>query len=92
MTGTTAHRVATLWRMTWEGNALACSVYRAGDRLRLQVESPTAVVITETFDLQPRVLGRARLLREALKRRGWQDISQDPSDQVTRDTDDATPT
>ena len=41
----------------------------------LSVESPTAVVITERFDLQPRALARAHALRDALTRRGWTEPS-----------------
>ena len=64
-------RVATLWELAWNGNQLSCVVNRTNDGFELSVESPTAVVITERFDLQPRAMARAHALRDALKRRGW---------------------
>ena len=68
-------RLATLWSLAWKGDRLACIVYRSSDgRLQLRVESPGAVVIEERFELQPRMLARARALREALKRRGWEEV------------------
>jgi hypothetical protein len=39
----------------------------------LRIESPDAVVMTERFDLQPRMLARVKMLRAALMRRGWED-------------------
>jgi hypothetical protein len=68
--------LATLWHLTWNGDRLSCVVYRGGDgRMQLRVESGDAVVIDERFELQPRMLARAQALREALKRRGWEEIS-----------------
>jgi hypothetical protein len=67
--------LATLWNLTWNGDRLACVVYRGADgRMQLRVESDDAVVIDERFELQPRMLARAQALREALKRRGWEDV------------------
>jgi hypothetical protein len=40
----------------------------------LRVESESAVMISERFDLRPRMLARAQALRQALKRRGWQEV------------------
>jgi hypothetical protein len=66
-------RLATLWDLRWDDDRLACVVYRTSDGLRLSIESANAVVLSEGFDLQPRALAKARALRDALKRRGWQD-------------------
>jgi hypothetical protein len=65
--------LATLWKLTWDTSFLACVVYRTADGLRLKIESSDAVILSEGFDLQPRELARARALRDALKRRGWQE-------------------
>jgi hypothetical protein len=67
--------LATLWNLAWNGDRLACVVYRSSDgRMQLRVESDDAVVIDERFELQPRMLARAQALREALKRRGWEEV------------------
>jgi hypothetical protein len=67
--------LATLWRLAWNGDRLACVVYRGGDgRLQLRVEVAETVIVDEHFELQPRMLARARALREALKRRGWEEV------------------
>ena len=68
-------RIATLWRLTWEQQKLACVVYRTKKGLRLSIESPETVMLTEGFYLEPRALARARALRDALKRRGWQEAN-----------------
>ena len=65
--------VATLWRLAWQDEQLSCDVYRHGAELQLRLQSPTAVILTEAFDLQPRAMARAHALRDALKRRGWID-------------------
>ena len=70
--------VATLWRLTWDGSALRCEVYRAGSGFQLAIESAAATILTEAFDLKPRALARAQALRESLKRRGW--VEQPPGD------------
>jgi hypothetical protein len=65
--------VAVLWRLQLNGSRIACRVYRDGARLQLCVESATAVIVREPFELEPRAVARARMLRENLKRRGWID-------------------
>jgi hypothetical protein len=66
-------RIATLWQLAWQNDRLSCAIYRHGPRLELHIESPTAVIVTEQFDFEPRSLARAHAVRDALKRRGWQD-------------------
>jgi hypothetical protein len=68
-------QVATLWTLVWNQDSLACVVYRTPDGFRLSVESRTAVIVTERFDLEPRALARAQALREALKRRAWREAT-----------------
>jgi hypothetical protein len=65
--------VAVLWRLQLNGSHIVCRVYRDGARLQLCVESPTAVIVREPFELEPRAVARARMLCESLKRRGWVD-------------------
>ena len=65
--------VAVLWRLQLNDSRIACRIYRAGARLHLCVESATAVIVREPFELEPRAVARARMLRENLKRRGWVD-------------------
>ena len=65
--------VATLWQLAWDDDRLSCSVYRNRDGLQLRVESLTAVILSEPFELQPRSLARMQALRESLKRRGWRE-------------------
>jgi hypothetical protein len=65
--------LAVLWRLQLNDSRIACRVYRDGGRLQLCVESATAVIVREPFELEPRAVARARLLRENLKRRGWID-------------------
>ena len=65
--------LATLWSLSWNGDRVSCVVYRTRTGMLLRVESSGAVMITERFDLQPKMLARAQALRQALKRRGWQD-------------------
>lgn len=71
---TSARPVATLWKLAWEGSSVACVVYRSGAGLQLRLESPTATILNEAFDMQPRALARAQALRASLKRRGWNDV------------------
>jgi hypothetical protein len=66
-------QLATLWSLSWNGDRLSCVVYRTHAGMLLRVESADAVMITERFELQPKMLARAQALRDALKRRGWQD-------------------
>jgi len=68
-------RVALLWQLAWNDDRLWCSVYRDQGQLHLSVESKTAVIVEERFDLEPRALARAQALRTALKRRGWKEAS-----------------
>jgi hypothetical protein len=70
-------KLATLWHLAWDDERLACRIYRADEGMQLKIESADAVVITESFDLQPRALARAQALRDALKRRGWRDADAD---------------
>ena len=66
--------VATLWQLGLAKDRLFCTIYRGDEGLQLRVETATAVIFTEPFDLQPRMLARTRALRASLKRHGWQDI------------------
>ena len=69
--GTRPRPVATLWQLMWNDARLLCTVHRDTDGLQLRLESPTAVIFSEPFELQPRMFARTQLLRESLKRRGW---------------------
>jgi hypothetical protein len=70
-----ARLVATLWQLAWNDDRLVCVVYRHGGRFHLSLESPSGVIMTEQFDLQPRSLARAHALRDSLKRRGWHELA-----------------
>lgn len=70
--------VATLWQLALKEDQLFCTVYRHGDGFQLRLESPTAVILIEPFELQPRMLARTEALRASLKRRGWQDALPPP--------------
>ena len=72
---TLSRPVATLWRLALNHESLRCVIYRDARGMQLRVESATAVIVTEPFDLQPRALARSRVLRESLKRRGWTETS-----------------
>ena len=74
---TSVERVATLWQLAWNDTRLSCVIYRERGGLLLCIESATAVVLTERFELQPRALARANGLRDGLKRRGWRDLDAD---------------
>ncbi|HEX5109518.1 MAG TPA: hypothetical protein VFV95_13770 [Vicinamibacterales bacterium] len=63
--------VATLWELDWDDTRVSCAVYRHRDGFELRVSSPTAVIVAEQFQLQPRALARAHALRDQLTRRGW---------------------
>ena len=65
--------VATLWQLAWDDDRLSCTVYCNTDGLQLRLESPTAIILSEPFELQPRGLARMQALRESLKCRGWRD-------------------
>lgn len=66
--------VATLWRLALDDDRLSCRVYRHADGFELRLETSTAVILAERFDLQPRMLARTEALRASLTRRGWRDI------------------
>jgi hypothetical protein len=66
--------VATLWQLALDGNRVFCTVYRHETGLQLRIESPTAVIFSERFELQPRTFARTQALRDSLKRRGWKDL------------------
>ena len=65
--------VATLWQLALKDDRLFLTVYRNEEGLQLQLESRTAVILTEAFDMQPRMLARTQALRNSLKRHGWTD-------------------
>lgn len=66
-----AQPVATLWQLALNDDRLSCTVYRHPDGFELRLESPTTVILTEPFELQPRMLARTEALRASLTRRGW---------------------
>jgi hypothetical protein len=63
--------VATLWQLTFKNERVCCNIYRDGQALQLRVESPSAVIVDEPFELMPRMLARTQALRASLVRRGW---------------------
>jgi hypothetical protein len=65
--------IATLWRLALNDDRIACNVYRQSDGYELRLESPTAVILAERFDLQPRMVARTERLRASLTRRGWRE-------------------
>lgn len=65
--------LAVLWELEWNGSRVSCAVYRRPEGLELCVESPSAVIVSEPFAIEPRALARAQMLRDRLKRRGWKD-------------------
>ena len=67
--------VATLWQLELQNDRLCCTVYRGESGFYVRVESATAVIVNEPFELQPRMLARAEALRDSLRRRGWQEPS-----------------
>lgn len=69
-----ARHVATLWRLALRQDRLTCAVYRHGTGFQLRLESPAAVIFTQPFELQPRMLARTEALRASLTRRGWQEV------------------
>ena len=66
--------VATLWRLAWNEDRLSCAVYNHGPGLEMRLESRSNVIMSEPFELRPRMLARMQALRASLKRRGWQDL------------------
>ena len=73
MTKADTRPIATLWQLAWNEERLSCTVYRHNDGFQLRVESPTAVIVNEPCELQPRMFARTQALRASLKRRGWRD-------------------
>jgi hypothetical protein len=69
-----ARPVATLWSLAWNDDRVTCAVYRVDDELQLRLESPTATILKERFELQPRMLARSKALHTSLKRRGWREV------------------
>ena len=65
--------IATLWQLAWNDERLCCAVYRSGAGYELRLESATRTVLTEPFDLQPRMISRTNALKRSLKRRGWRE-------------------
>ena len=80
MTLAPVSHISTLWNLTFNEQQLRCVVYRGVDGLELRLESPTGVILSEPFDMEPRALARTRALRESLKRRGWQEVTFAPPD------------
>ena len=69
-----ARPIVTLWQLVLNNDLIFCTIYRNEAGLQLRVESPTAVIVSEPFELQPRTLARTKALRDSLRRRGWQDV------------------
>ena len=76
--------IATLWQLVLDNDLVFCTVYRNEAGLQLRVESPTAVIISEPFELQPRTFARTQALRNSLKRRGWQEFQAKEPDSHPR--------
>lgn len=72
-----SHRVARLWDLSWNGDRLSCTVYRAGKGLEMRLETGARTILVEPFELRPRVLARMDALKRSLKRRGWQEPPAD---------------
>lgn len=68
--------IARLWELTWNDDRVTCAVYRLERGLQLRLESRTATILSEPFDLQPRMLARSQALRKSLERRGWRDPAE----------------
>ena len=73
----TTRPVATLWQLALNDDRLSCLVYRDPHGFELRLESPTVVILSERFDLQPRMLARTEALRASLTRRGWREPPPD---------------
>ena len=67
-------RIATLWQLRLATDRVSCKIYRNDEGLQLRVETGKTVILTEPFDLQPRMLARTEALRASLKRRGWHEV------------------
>ena len=68
--------IAVLWDVECNDHRLACRIYRQDSSMQLRIESPTAVVVAESFEMQPRALARARAVHAGLTRRGWRDAGR----------------
>jgi hypothetical protein len=64
-------RVTTLWNLMFNGERVSCAVYHGTEGMELRLESPTGIILSEPFDMQPRSMSRAKALRASLERRGW---------------------
>ena len=69
----TLRPIATLWQLAWNDERLCCAVYRVGKGLELRLESATGVLLSEPFELRPRMVSRTEALKRSLKRRGWRE-------------------
>ena len=78
--------ISILWNLTFNAQQLRCVIYRGVNGLELRLESLTAVILSEPFDMEPRAMARTRALRESLKRRGWQEIPN-PKSQIPNPND-----
>ena len=67
--------ISTLWNLVFDTQRVRCVVYRGVNGMELRLESPTAVILREPFEMEPRALARTKALKESLKRRGWRDES-----------------
>ena len=63
--------VATLWQLAWNKDQLSCAIYRARQGLELRIETGGKTLLTEPFELGPRMISRSEALKRSLKRRGW---------------------
>lgn len=73
---TESRQVATLWQLAWNDDRIFCTVHKNTDGLQLRLESSNSVILSEPFELQPRMLARMQALRASLKRRGWQEHTE----------------
>jgi hypothetical protein len=73
MTITRESPIATLWNLSWNADSVRCVIYQRDNGMQLRLESPTAVILSEPFDMQPRTFARSRALRDSLKRKGWKE-------------------
>jgi hypothetical protein len=69
----TPRPIATLWQLVWDDERLCCAVYRSHRGLELRLESGTRTLLSEPFELQPRMVSRTEALKRSLKRRGWRE-------------------
>ncbi len=69
-----ATQVATLWQLAFDDDRLSCTVYRAGSGLEMRLETRRGTVMTQPFELGPRMLARMQALRRSLERHGWHNL------------------